>query len=72
MAKQTRGQSISIEDADINIGFSKVESKDDMGGQKILRIFAKNVQSIYSDIREIKFMETLDDIEWDILLISET
>ena len=53
MATQTRGQSISIEDADINIGFSHVESKDDVGGQKILRILAKNVQSIYSDVREV-------------------
>ena len=72
MATQTRGQSISIEDADINIGFSQVESKDDMGGQKILRILAKNAQSIYNDIREIELLETLDDIEWDILLMSET
>ena len=62
MATQTRGQSISIEDADINIGFSQVESKDDMGGQKILRVLAKNAQSNYSDVREIEFLETLDDI----------
>ena len=72
MATQTRAQSISIEDADINIGFSQVESKDDMGGQKILRILAKNVQSIYRDVREIELLETLDDIDWDIVFLSET
>ena len=30
------------------------------------------MQSIYSDVREIELLETLDDIEWDILLLSET
>ena len=51
MATQPRGQSISIEDADINIGFNQIENNDDMEEQKILRILTKNMQSIYSDIR---------------------
>ena len=72
MAKQTRGQSISIEDADINIGFNQLESNDDMGIQTILKQLAKNVQSIHSDVREMELLEILDDIDWDILLLSES
>ena len=33
---------------------------------------AKNVQSIYSDAREAELLETLDDNDWDILLLKET
>ena len=72
MAAFTRDHQISIEDADVSIGFNQLESKDDMGIQTILRQLAKNVQSIHSDVREMELLEILDDVDWDILLLSES
>ena len=72
MAAFTRDHQISIEDADVNIGFTQLESNDDMGIQTILKQLAKNVQSIHSDVREMELLEISDDIDWDILLLSES
>lgn len=37
-----------------------------------LKILAKNVQSIFSDIRESGLIESLINIQWDIIFLTET